>query len=216
MSPPSTVPSANQLTVPVYMHTFGDIAKSFLLPKRILDHAELTVAKSAELPSFDESLEILQYEKTHCAVDGCEKISRRSGLCNQHNGTTKKRPCSKEGCEVYAIAKTLCYFHGGLPTCRIQDCNNPVIKRNLCISHLRKKPNICATKGCTNYQTQRRGNRCGRHTWWTKCIVDDCRRQRKAKGLCGTHLREIGIPRCILGDCQNEVMRLGLCKEHMY
>jgi len=198
------------MSTPLYMHTFGDIAKSFLLPKRVLDKVELKVTTDASLPSFEGTLAALREQRNKCTIEDCDATIYIYKLCRKHIKGHSTLICSVKGCITYAKLRGLCHHHGGHDICSTKGCTRHARVGGLCDPHRGYKRKKCVVVGCTNQGTWKL--HCNRHNGFSKCIVDECTKQARAQGLCGTHACRMT---CIVGTCAKQSFRLGLCRIHM-
>lgn len=69
-----------------------------------------------------------------CSVDGCEKYSKKNGVCLIHGAVLKR--CSIEGCNKYPIKGGVCITHGAaLKRCSIEGCDKQAQKGGVCAKH---------------------------------------------------------------------------------
>lgn len=177
-------------STPLYMHTFGDIANSFLLPASILNKVTLHVTSDPSLPSFKDTILQIEEDRWVCRTPGCELAPARKGLCRVHGGLYA---CTYAGCTSAAQLNRLCSRHGGYRECSVKGCKNQSHARRLCRRHGNVRPKKCEEKNCTN-QCRIRG-RCASHDCFSKCLVEECFNQKQKQGLCGRHFRQHAHPR---------------------
>lgn len=173
------------MTINLYMHTYGDVAKSFLLPHAMQTKVEFVVTTDTSKPAFDTTVAYLQSKRKLCVIVGCTSSSSRKGLC---------------------------FRHGGYQHCTIDKCERPIQKSKLCRVHYLQYM-YCKEDGCSNRIVH--DDVCRKHYMFAKCIVDGCNNQSHNKCLCVRHLKQYGTPQCIISECKQPVASaLGLCKKH--
>lgn len=163
-----------------------------------------------------------------CSVEGCERRSRKLGMCSMHYQRAAQadpsRPrCSIENCDHTAMTHGLCSMHAARvrdhgttdprpkrlrpTTCTEPGCDKPVDSRGLCSRHLRLAREAdpttprCSVEGC-DHIVHARG----------LCDTHDAR--MKAHGDTDLHPRRRAAETCCVEGCERRARKLQRCEMH--
>ncbi|KAH9106446.1 hypothetical protein LEN26_012759 [Aphanomyces euteiches] len=103
-----------------------------------------------------------------------------------------------------------CIFHRHRARCLMDNCQNQVYARNLCVRHGGKKQ--CEFAGCT--LNARLGNVCSKHgagDMKKRCTHEGCTKQAHERQKC---VRHGGGRKCKMHGCQTHARSGGFCSRH--
>lgn len=126
--------------------------------------------------------------------------------------------CNIVGCAYPkdTVKYGLCGFHrNDRRTCTVDDCDNLIVNRGVCIKHGAKK-NVkkvkCKISGCKNLG---KGSKqlCTTHSGNKYiCMVEGCEKYARNMGVCVTH--GCRMASCSVTGCTNRIMNNGVCFAH--
>jgi hypothetical protein len=148
-----------------------------------------------------------------CSVEGCEKNSKKGGVCIAHGAVMKR--CSVEGCGNGSLKGGVCITHGAITKrCSVEGCEKNSKKGGVCMRHGAKiKKKRCSVEGCEKGSLK--GGVCMRHGAIKKrCSVEGCEKYSKKGGVCMVHGAKIKKKRCSVEGCEKYSKKGGVCIAH--
>ncbi|CAK4685042.1 hypothetical protein AeMF1_012023 [Aphanomyces euteiches] len=125
-----------------------------------------------------------------CFFNDCSNdVVPGSWKCSFHKNRSR---CLVDDCQNQVYARNLCVRHGGKRRCEAPNCERNVRIGSFCSSHgsgTSKK--LCTEPGCSNVAHKRQ--RCVRHGGGRKCKIDGCKTHARSGGYCCRHTRLVGL-----------------------